>query len=85
MQGDSFNRCRKNTVICLAISPNLNLGNPPGNVILPAHITGLPKDSVANVSLVFTLDRIFLTERVVALTPDLIQEVLDGIRLVLGM
>jgi mRNA-degrading endonuclease toxin of MazEF toxin-antitoxin module len=36
----------------------------PGNLALSARLTGLPKDSVANVSQIVTLDRDLLTGRV---------------------
>ena len=85
IQGDVFNKSRINTVLCVAISSNLRLADAPGNVLLPVDKTGLPKDSVANVSQVVTLDRIFLSEYVGELSPGLIQEILFGILLVLGM
>jgi mRNA interferase MazF len=85
VQGDAFNKSRINTVLCVAISSNLRLADAPGNVMLPVDITRLPKDSVANVSQVVTLDRSFLSEYVGELSPGLIQEILDGILLVLGM
>jgi mRNA interferase MazF len=56
----------------------------PGNVLLPAKVTGLPKDSVANVSQIIALDRSFLTEQAGRLTPKHLVQVLHGIDVMLG-
>ena len=56
----------------------------PGNVALPAHVTNLPKDSVANVSQVLTLDKELLTERVGKLSRAKLELVLSGIDVMLG-
>ena len=56
----------------------------PGNVTLPTELTGLPKDSVANVSHIVTLDRSTLTERVGKLTESKMELILSGIDIVLG-
>ncbi len=85
VQGDTFNRSRINTILCVAITSNLRLAAAPGNVLLSAEITGLSKDSVANVTQVITLDRVFLSEHVGSLPPNLVQAILDGILLVLGV
>lgn len=84
VQCDAFNRSRINTLLCVAITSNLRLAAAPGNVLLPADASGLPRDSVANVSQVITLDRQFLTERVSSLPHGLMEAILDGIVLVLG-
>lgn len=56
VQGDPFNRSRIATVVCVALTSNLRWAEAPGNVLLTAKATGLPKDSVANVSQIVTLD-----------------------------
>jgi len=53
-------------------------------VILSAVRTGLPKDSVANVSQLLSIDRTLLTDRVGHLTAGDLQLLLAGIDLVLG-
>ena len=85
VQGDAFNRSRINTILCVAVTSNLQLADAPGNVLLPVNASGLPKDSVANISQVITLDRKFLTQRVSSLHPDLVRVILDGILLALGL
>lgn len=84
VQGDAFNRSALQTVVCVALTSNLRWGDAPGNVRLPARATGLPKESVANVSQLVTLDRDVLTERVGRLSAAHLGLVLTGIDIVLG-
>jgi len=79
VQGDAFNRSRIATVVCVALTSDLRWAEAPGNVRLGARLTGLPKDSVANVSQLATLDREALTERVGALPAKKLELVLLGI------
>ena len=84
VQGDAFNRSRISTVVCVPLTSNLRWADAPGNVLLPAGLTGLPKDSVANVSQIVTLDRGSLTERVGRLPDAKLELVLFGVDVVLG-
>jgi mRNA interferase MazF len=84
VQGDAFNRSRVATVVCVVLTSNLRWTEAPGNVLLSARLTGLPKDSVANVSQLVTLDRGALTERVGSLPAKKLDLVLLGIDIVLG-
>jgi mRNA interferase MazF len=84
VQGDAFNRSRIATVICVSLTSNLRWAEAPGNVLLSARLTGLPKESVANVSQLVTLDRSALTERVGTLPARKLELVLVGIDVVLG-
>lgn len=84
VQSDSFNRSRISTVVCVPLTSNLRWGDAPGNVVLDAATTSLPKDSVANVSQIVTLDRSALTERVGVLPAHKVDLVLYGIDVVLG-
>lgn len=84
VQGDSFNASRIATTVVVPLTSNLRLAAAPGNVVLAAARTGLPKDSVANVSQVLSIDRTLLTERVGHLAARDLQLVLAGIDLVLG-
>ena len=68
MQGDSFNASRIATTVVVALTSNVRLAAAPGNVLLPAERTGLPKDSVANVSQIVSVDRSLLGDRVGRLT-----------------
>jgi mRNA interferase MazF len=83
IQDDIFNQSRISTVIVVAVTSNTQLAEAPGNAILPSKATGLPKDSVANVSQVFTVDKKFLVERIGMLPEYLQEEVDEGLRTVL--
>jgi len=85
VQSQRFNRSRISTVIVVAITSNLILADAPGNVLLPADETGLPRDSVANVSQVLTLDKRFLGRRIGLIPHRLIVKVEEGLRLVLSL
>ncbi len=56
----------------------------PGNVLLAASTTGLPKDSVANVSLIVAIDRQQLSERAGKVSRRHLDQVFSGIDTVLG-
>jgi mRNA interferase MazF len=84
VQGEAFNRSRISTVVCVALTSTLRWAEAPGNVLLEARLTGLPRDSVANVSQIATLDRSALVERVGVLSADKLDLVLFGIDVVLG-
>jgi mRNA interferase MazF len=85
VQSDDFNRSRIQTVIAAVISSNLNLARAPGNVFLHAQHTGLPRDSVANVSQLITVDKNFLDEQIGQLTTRQLHELDEGLRLVLAV
>ncbi len=85
VQSNDFTRSRIATVIIVILTSNTKLAEAPGNVFLSRNVTGLPRDSVANVSQVATIDKSFLTERVGVLTPDLFKQVEDGLRLVISL
>jgi mRNA interferase MazF len=85
VQSDAFNRSRISTVIAVVITSNLRLAVAPGNLLLPYKTTGLPKDSVANLSQLVTVDKSFLTEKVGKLTAKQMQRIEEGLRLVLSL
>ncbi len=84
VQGDSFNQSAIRTVLCVTLTSNLKWGGSPGNVRLTARATGLPRESVANVTQVVTLDREELTERTGRLPRSKIGLILTGLDTVLG-
>jgi len=79
VQADSYNKSRISTVIVAAITTNVRLAAAPGNVLLTKRQSGLPKDSVVNVSQVLTLDRSLLSERVGRLAASKVREVDAGL------
>jgi mRNA interferase MazF len=85
IQSDDFNRSRIQTVIAVVLTTNLRLAAAPGNVLVTADDTRLPKDSVVNVSQIITVDKSFLTERVSQVDDRVMLLVEDGIRTVLAL
>jgi mRNA interferase MazF len=85
IQADSFNRSTIRTVIVAVITSNLLLADAPGNVFLPAEMSGLPKDSVVNVSQILTLDKSFLTEAAGRISGTSRAQVDAGVALILGL
>jgi len=84
VQSEAMNRSRIGTVVCVPLTSNLKWANAPGNVLLKVKQTGLPKDSVANVSLIVSLDKAQLNERSGKLPKRLLDAILSGIDVVLG-
>src|SRR5690349_24947358 len=85
IQADAFTNSRIATVVAVAITSNLQIAAAPGNVLLRAAESGLPKDSVINVSQIVTLDKLTLDERVGHVTARTLEQVEDGIRLALDL
>jgi mRNA interferase MazF len=83
VQGNPLNRSRVATVVCVPLTSNLRWADAPGNVLLRARSTGLPKDSVANVSQIVTIDRTLLSRHVGRLSKRQLDLVFAGIDIVL--
>jgi len=84
VQGDALNRSRIGTVVSVPLTSNLRWAEAPGNVPLSARLTGLPKDSVANVSQILSMDRNLLRECTGKLPRAKVKLILAGIDVVLG-
>jgi mRNA interferase MazF len=84
IQGDALNRSLIRSVVYVPLTSNLRWAEAPGNVLLPARATGLPKDSVANASQIITLSRELLTEEVGKLSKRHMELIFTGIDIVLG-
>ena len=85
VQSDTFNRSRIATVTVVALTANIRLLDAPGNVLVSGKASGLPRDSVVNVSQILTVHRDLLTERVRPLSPALLKQVNDGLRFALDL
>jgi mRNA interferase MazF len=83
VQNNVFNRSRINTVIACALTSNLKRAAAPGNVLLEPKEANLPKQSVVNISQIFTVDKSQLGEKIGTLSSRRVREILDGIRLLL--
>ena len=85
VQSDQYNQSRIATVIVAVVTSNTDLAAMPGNVFLPAAATGLPRDSVVNVTQLYTLNKSDLTDRAGQLVGDLLYAVDRGLRQVLEL
>lgn len=85
VQADRFTRSSIRTVVVVILTTNLRLEAAPGNVKLTSGNTGLPKDSVANVSQIATVDEQLLTNLAGQLPGRLMRQIEDGLRLVLDL
>ena len=84
VQCNALNRSRIATTVCVLLTSNLKWAEAPGNVLLKRADTGLPQDSVANVSLIVALDKQLLTEQVGKIPRRRFDLILAGIDAVLG-
>lgn len=85
IQAGSYNASRLATVLAAVITSNTVLATMPGNTFLPASATGLPQDSVVNVTALVTLNKTDLSERIGMAPQSLMQEVDRGLRRVLAL
>ena len=83
ISSDAMNLSSIQTVLVAILTTNLRLANAPGNVLVTASETGLPKDSVVNVSQLVSADKEFLSQYAGKLDPDTMSRVTDGLRLVM--
>ncbi len=84
VQGDRFNRSRLATVVCVPLTSQLRWAEAPGNVLLSASSTGLPKDSVANVALVLAMNLRQLHECVGLVSERELLQIFVGMDILLG-
>jgi mRNA interferase MazF len=85
VQSNEFNESAIRTSICAAITSNMRLADAPGNVRVTRRVSGLPQDSVINVSQLITLDKKMLTENVGRLPAQSLRDVEARIKLVLAL
>ena len=85
ISADTYNASRLATVLVAIITSNTALATMPGNVFMPAAVTGLPRDSVVNVTALIALDKTDLTDRAGTAPPSLLDEVGRGLRQVLDL
>lgn len=85
VQDDEFNKSPISTVIVALISSNMNLARARGNVAILPRQSGLPKDSVINVSQLLTIDKSLLFERLEVLSEAKMEQVDAGLILVLSL
>jgi mRNA interferase MazF len=83
IQNNVFNRSRIATVLVCALTSNLTRANAPGNILLEKNEANLPKQSVVNVSQIFTVSKEQLQQKIGTLGKARIEQILAGIQLVI--
>lgn len=85
VQSEPYNDSRLATVLTAVITSNTRLAVMPGNVFLPASTTGLPRDSVVNVTALVTLDKSDLSDWAGQVPASMMRDVDQGLRRVLAL
>jgi mRNA interferase MazF len=85
IQADAYNASKLGTTLVAVITSSTALAAMPGNVFLPAAASGLPKDSVLNVTALVTVDKGDLDPPVSRLPASLMTEIDRGLRRVLNL
>jgi mRNA interferase MazF len=85
VQSDHYNKSRISTVVVLPVTSNTDLARHPGNVFVPSLVSGLPKDSVVNVSQPMTVDRALIDPTGITLPENLLNAVDTGLRRVVDL
>lgn len=82
IQNNLFNTSRINTVVVCALTSNLKRAQAPGNVLLEKGEANLPKQSVVNITQIFTVDKTQLCEYIGTVSKKRIRQILDGVRII---
>lgn len=80
-----YNQSRLATVLAVVISKNQRLAAMPGNVFLPKEATGLPQDSVVNITALVTLNKADCRQVVGTVPTHLMRTIDDGLRRILAL
>lgn len=81
IQNNLFNDSRINTTVVCSLTSNLNRAKAPGNVMLNKGEANLSKQSVVNISQIFTVNKADLIENIGQVSEKRMLEILDGIKL----
>jgi len=84
LQKDSLNRTGIATLLCVPLTTNMRWARAAGNVVLEGSITGLPRDSVANVSQLFPVNRTDFIELVGQIPHTKLNLIFSGVDIILG-
>ena len=81
IQNNLFNNSSIDTVVVCALTTNRKRARAPENVLLKKGEANLPKQSIVNVSQIFTVDKRDLVEKIGVLSSQRIRQILHGIRM----
>lgn len=83
IQNDIFNSSPPGTALACVLTTNLRRAKAPGNVLLNENEADLSRQSVVVVSQVLTIDKSELLERIGTLSKSRIDEIVNGIKLLI--
>ena len=83
IQNNVFNQSKINTAVVCTLTSNLKRANAPGNVLLRKGEAGLKRDSVVNISQMLTINKTDLVEKIGSLSPARINEIIEGVLLLI--
>lgn len=83
LQNNVFNVSRLNTVVLCVLTSNLERAKAPGNVLLRKGEGNLSKDSAVNITQIITVDKTDLIEKIGSLSPNRINQIVEGVKLLL--
>jgi mRNA interferase MazF len=81
IQNNLFNASRINTVVVCALTSNLKRARSPGNVLLRKGEGGLSKESVVNITQIWTIDKSELTDKIGTLSFKRVLQINQGLEL----
>lgn len=81
IQNNLFNSSRLNTVVICSLTSNLKRADVPGNVLLQKGEANLPKQSVVNITQIFTVNKSDLEDKIGRVSDTRFGEILNGIKL----
>ena len=83
VQGDTYNQTKIRTAVVCGVTSKLNRLDYSGCVLLQKGEGGLSRESVVNVTQIYTADRGLLAEKIGTLSPKRVEEIIKGIKIVL--
>ena len=83
IQNNVFNESRINTVVICSLTSNLQRARSPGNVLLQEGEANLTKQSVINITQIFTVGKMDLADKIGSITSERMAQVLEGIELLI--
>ena len=85
IQSNALNDSKLNTVVMLAITSTLKFGELPGNVMLRKGEANMQRKCVINATQIKSVDKMSLVEKIGTLSNQKLEEVVQGLKLVMDM
>ena len=85
IQNNILNESKLNTVLMVAITSTMKFGELPGNIVLRKGEANLPKKCVINVTQIKSVDKKSLKEKIGSLSQEKMDQVYEGVKLVMGI